>query len=123
MMRPDIHRVFFLLLLAGLCGCTTMKEVRTRDVSLADHLEMGDRIVVYEKSGRIVTMRYVRVDGTVLRGSLADDGLEPVEIFLDGIERIESERVAVWRTAGAVLGGIVLAPIAAVGAGLALAGQ
>ncbi len=59
----------------------------------------------------------------VLRGSLFDDGLESVEIKLEHIEKIEAERIALGRSTAAVLGGIVLAPLAAVGAGLALAGQ
>jgi len=123
MMRPGIRYASIVLLLAGLTGCTTMKQVRPQKDSLADYLETGDRIIVYEESGRIVNMRFVRVDDDRLRGSLTDDGLEAVEIMFTDIRRIEAERVAVWRTAGAVLGGIVLAPIAAVGAGLALAGQ
>ena len=58
-----------------------------------------------------------------MRGSLVFDGLEPVEVRLDEIEKIEAERIAAGRTAAAVLGGVVLAPIAAVGAGIVLAEQ
>jgi hypothetical protein len=58
-----------------------------------------------------------------MRGSLFFDGLEKVEVELGDIEKIEAERIAAGRTAAAVLGGVVLAPLAAVGAGIALAEQ
>ncbi len=122
-MRLCVHRSTTVLLLFALAGCTTMQEVKQKEGLLTDFLEIGDHIVVYETNGRIVDMRFVLVEGDVLRGSLFDDGLELVEIKLEHIEKIEAERIAFGRTTAAVLGGIVLAPLAAVGAGLALAGQ
>lgn len=118
-----IYRSLATLLLAALFGCTTMQEVKQQEWLLTDYLEIGDHIIVYETSGRIVDMRFVLMEGNVLRGSLFDDGLESVEIKLEHIEKIEAERIAFGRTTAAVLGGIVLAPLAAVGAGLALAEQ
>lgn len=100
-----------------------MKVVDSHEESLADILKIGDHIIVYETTGRIVDMRFVLIEDEVMRGSMIDEGLDTVEIRLDQIEKIEAERMAVGRTAGAVLGGIVLAPIAAIGAGLSLAGQ
>lgn len=122
-MNARIQRALIVVVLAAFGGCTTMKEVRPQDGSVVDYLEIGDHIVVYEKSGRIVDMRFVLGDENVLRGSLSHDGLEAVEISIADIERIEAERVAAGRTTGVIVGGIVLAPIAALGAGLALAGQ
>lgn len=118
-----IYRSLATLLLAALFGCTTMQEVKQQEWLLTDYLEIGDHIIVYETNGRIVDMRFVLIEGNVLRGSLFDDGLESVEIKLEHIEKIEAERIAFGRTTAAVLGGIVLAPLAAVGAGLALAEQ
>ena len=122
-MRLCIYRSLATLLLAALFGCTTMQEVKQQEWLLTDYLEIGDHIIVYETSGRIVDMRFVLIEGNVLRGSLFDDGLESVEIKLEHIEKIEAKRIAFGRTTAAVLGGIVLAPLAAVGAGLALAEQ
>ncbi len=122
-MRLCIHRSLSILALAALAACTTMQEVKQQEGLLTDYLEIGDHIIVYETDGRIVDMRFVLVEGNVLRGSLFDDGLESVEIKLEHIEKIEAERIALGRSTAAVLGGIVLAPLAAVGAGLALAGQ
>lgn len=104
-------------------GCTTMKELPSDSESLADRLQTGDHIIVYEDSGRVFDMRFVLIDGDVLRGSLVRDGQEAVEIRLADISKVEAERVAVGRTTGAVLGGAVLLPIAAMGAGLALADE
>ena len=100
-----------------------MQEVKQQEELLTEYLEIGDHIIVYETDGRIFDMRFVLVEGNVLRGSLFDDGLESVEIKLEHIEKIEAERIALGRTTAAVLGSIVLAPLAAVGAGLALAEQ
>lgn len=122
-MRTFLMKSLLVLVLPAFVACTTMQEVKPRDGTVTDYLEIGDHIIVYEKSGRIVDMRFVLVDDGVLRGSLFSDGLEPVEIEIEQIERIEAERIAAGRTAGAVLGGIVLAPIAAVGAGIAIAEQ
>ncbi len=122
-MRIYVHRGLTALVFAALVGCTTMQEVKPREGALIGHLEIGERIIVYEKTGRIVDMRLVLIEDDVLRGSLFFDGLEPIEIRLDEIERIEAERLAAGRTTAAVLGGIVLAPLAAVGAGVAIAGQ
>ena len=122
-MRVCIYSILIVLLHLALLGCTTMQEVKQRGAQLSDYLKIGDHIIVYEKTGRIVDMRFVLVDGDVLRGSFFDDGLEPVEINLEQIEKIEAERIAAGRTTAAVLGGIVLAPIAAIGAGLAISEQ
>ena len=122
-MNNPIRTAISIILFALLSGCTTMQEMKARDIQLADQLTTGDHVIVYTRSGRIIDMRFVLIEGDVMRGSLAVDGLEPVEIRLNEIEKIEAERIAAGRTAAAVLGGIVLAPIAAVGAGLVLAEQ
>ena len=122
-MRHCTHNYLVFFLLLYLSGCSTMQEVRRDVAQLKDYLEVGDHVVVYEKSGRIIDMRFVLIDGDVLRGSLFFDGLEKVEVELGDIEKIEAERIAAGRTVAAVLGGVVLAPLAAVGAGIALAEQ
>ena len=104
-------------------GCTSMRELRPSDRALDEVLRTGDHVIVYEDTGRIVDMRYVRTDGSLLRGSLFEDGLTPVAVEMERIERVEIERVAVGRTSLAVAGGIILAPIAALGLGLSLAEQ
>lgn len=110
-------------LLFASMGCTTMREVRPAERPLQEVLRTGDHVIVYEDSGRIVDMRYVRTDGTTLRGSLFADGLTPVEVEIDRIERVEVERIAAGRTGLAVVGGIIMAPIAALGLGMSLAEQ
>lgn len=112
-----------LCIVLALGGCTTMKEVKRAEGSLTDYLEIGDHIIVYTAAGQIIDMRYVLIEDDVLRGSLYSDGLEPVQVRLDEIRKIEAERIAAGRTTAAVLGGVVLAPIAAMAAGLAIADQ
>ena len=122
-MKKHILNAVTIAVLIFLSGCTSMQEMQARDGQLAERLQTGDHVIVYTRSGRIIDMRYVLVEGEVMRGSLVFDGLEPVEVRLDEIEKIEAERIAAGRTAAAVLGGVVLAPIAAVGAGIVLAEQ
>ena len=122
-MKNHLLNAVAMIALIALSGCTTMQEMRLADVDLADLLETGDHVVVYTRSGQIIDMRFVLIEGDVMRGSLIYDGLEAVEVRLGEIEKIEAERIAAGRTAAAVLGGVVLAPIAAVGAGMVLAEQ
>ena len=112
-----------LAVLALVAGCTTMKELPTAGQGYAGRLKTGDHIVVYETTGRVLDLRFVRLDGDRLFGSLAKDGREAVEVRVADIEKIEVERVAAGRTAGLVLGAIVLLPIAAVGAGAELSAE
>ena len=123
-MPNSLHTIATLTLaLLLFTGCTTMQEVKQQNQPLATYLKVGDHIKIYEKQGRIIDMRYVRIDGTTLRGSLYSNGMEAVAVELDQIEKIEAERIEPGRTTAAVLGGIVVAPIIALGAGMSLAEQ
>ena len=117
----SLFKATLLTLMLVLSACTTMQEVREAEGSLADHLEIGDHIIVYTSTGTIIDMRFVLIDNGVMRGSLYADGLEPIMVRLDEIRKIEAERIAAGRTTAAVLGGIVLAPFASIGAGIAIA--
>lgn len=121
-MRLFIHKFIRLLILGlALSGCTTMQKIKEGEESLSNLLLVGDHIIVYKKSGQIVDMRYVRIDGTILRGSLFNNGLEAVAIDIKTIEKIEAERINVGRTTAATMGGIILLPLAAIGIGIGLA--
>ena len=111
-----------IILIAGisLLGCTTMRPIDTRKSDLTEQLEVGDHLVVYEKSGRIVDMTLAVIDGDTLKGTLAETTGIAVQLDVNDIEKIEVERIAVGRTTAAILGGIVLLPIAALGAGMAM---
>ena len=56
-------------------------------------------------------MRFVRVDGEVLRGSLYDNGLQAVAIEIGTVVRIDAEKIEPLRTTGAVVGGVLLVPV------------
>ena len=121
-MRLFIHKFIRLLILGlALSGCTTMQKIKEEEESLSNLLLVGEHIIVYKKSGQIVDMRYVRIDGTILRGSLFNNGLEAVAIDIKTIEKIEAERINVGRTTAATMGGIILLPLAAIGIGIGLA--
>ena len=118
------HRTLNILLMVCLviqASCTTLKEVGSVDVPLDQILKTGDRIVVYEKTGRVIDMRYVLLGNGEIRGSLTENGLKAVEVRIDQIEKIEAERIGAGRTTVAVIGGIVFLPIVALGAGIGMA--
>ena len=85
-------------------------------VELNEVLETGDRIVAYEKQGRVVDMTLIRIEDDVLVGSLTNSGLTTVRVNIGDIEKIEAERISGAKTTGAVVGGLVLVPLIAVGA-------
>ena len=104
-------------------GCTTLKDVSDTSVPLDQLLETGDHIIVYEHNGQIVDMRFVVLDGDVIRGSLTSNGLEVVTVNVNDIEKMEMEKIHGGLTTAAVIGGIVLLPIAAMGVGMSIADQ
>ncbi|MFQ5982582.1 MAG: hypothetical protein ACE5KS_04320, partial [Woeseiaceae bacterium] len=63
----------FIILISGisLMGCTTMRPIDAQPSNLTEQLEVGDHLVVYEKSGRIVDMTLAEIDGDTLQGTLA----------------------------------------------------
>jgi hypothetical protein len=110
-----------LLTVVLLAGCTQLKPVtQGQTLDRVHHLEIGDRLLVYEKGGRRVDMRYVRMDETTIYGSLTTDGLTAVRVVIDDIEGIETEQVDGLRTSLAVVGGVVMLPIVALGSGVML---
>jgi len=118
-------RIIVLLAFATLVlGCTSLG--RGDPEALADGklvLEPGDRIVISEKTGRRIDIRFVRVFEGQIYGSLSQNGLHPVVIDVDQIEAIEIEQVDGLKTTLAVVGGIVAFPLAALGAGVAVIEQ
>ena len=122
-MKPVFSLILIAVLALNQIGCTSMQQSDYRARDISEILEVGDHIIVYEKSGRILDMRFVRLDGSTIRGSLYNDGLTAVTVEFDDIEHLEAERLNMLQTTGAVLGGIVLFPIFALGAGAALADE
>ena len=116
-----------IILIAGisLVGCTTMRPVETGQSRLTEQLEVGDHLVIYEKSGRIADMTLTLIDGDSLEGTLADNSLIPVEVDINDIEKIEVEKIDGVKTTLAVVGGaIVIVPLAMIAAvGLMFSGQ
>ena len=110
-----------LVCILSLVGCTSMRPLDATQTDLATHLETGDRVVVYETGGRIVDMKLTQVDGEYLIGSLTEQPMHSVEVRIDEIHQIEVEKISGGKTAAAIIGGVILLPIAAVGFGLSVA--
>jgi hypothetical protein len=99
-----------IILIAGisLVGCTTMRPIDARQSDLIEQLDVGDHLVIYEKSGRIVDMTLALVDGDSLEGTLVGESLTPVQVGIDNIEKIEVEKIDGAKTTLAVVGGVII---------------
>ena len=104
----------FIVLLAGLAltGCTTMRPIDST-TSVADQIEIGDHLVVYETSGRIVDMTVQVVEADRLVGTLGTEGGAPIQVMIADIEKIEVEKIDGAKTTLAVVGvTVVVVPVA-----------
>jgi hypothetical protein len=108
--------------LIALAGCTSIRPIDHEKVDLAKVLEAGDRVIAYEKQGRVVDMTLTRIDNGILFGSHTASGLQAVQVNIDDIEKIEAEKISGLKTTGAVLGGLVAIPVVAAGAVIVGAG-
>lgn len=105
-----MHSKLTVILIAriSLVGCTTMRPIETGQANLIEQLEVGDHLIVYEKSGRIVDMTLGVIDDDSLEGTLADNSLIPVEVDINDIEKIEVEKIDGVKTTLAVVGGTII---------------
>ena len=104
----------FIVLLAGLAltGCTTMRPIDST-TSVADQIEIGDHLVVYETSGRIVDMTVQVVEADRLVGTLGTEGGAPIQVMIADVEKIEVEKIDGAKTTLAVVGvTVVVVPVA-----------
>ncbi len=106
--------IIVLIAAVSLIGCTSMRPMSTQDTDLSAQLEMGDHLVVFENTGRIVDMTLTEIDGDILRGRSTDGSMGPTQIDIANIEKIEVEKISGVKTTLAVVGGIiVIVPLAA----------
>ncbi len=96
-----------LLCITSLVGCTSMQSIDSGSTRLTDHLEVGDRLIVQEKSGRTLAMSLLMFDEEQIIGAICGDPRRQVEIMVADIEKIEVEKLDGGMTALAVVGGTV----------------
>ena len=109
------NRIILVLIAAiAFSGCTTMRPVNGEATDLAETARAGDRMVIYEKSGRIVDMTYSHLDGDRIVGSTGSNGHAPVEVAIADVQRLEIEKIDGAKTTLAIIGGtIVVVPLVA----------
>lgn len=100
-----------LIAIFTMMGCTSMQPMQTDHAKIQNKIEIGDHLIIYENSGRIVDMTLTMIDGDILRGSLADNNLTPVEVSVHDIAKIEIEKVDGGKTVLAVVGGVAAAVV------------
>ena len=110
-------RIVTLVTAISLVGCTTMRTMEAEKETLAEKIEVGDHLVVYESSGRIVDMTLTEFDGSNLHGKLTADSFIGVDVNIDDVEKLEIEKVDGVKTTFAVIGGaVVILPLLIVAA-------
>lgn len=117
----SIKQLILFVSVFALAGCTSMRPVDIAQADFTSNFEPGDHLVVYEKQGRIIDMNFTQVEDGFLYGSLSNDGMATVEVNLADVQKIEIEKISGAKTTGAIAGGIVLLPVVAAGAVLAVA--
>lgn len=106
--KTQIQIIIILLAGLALSGCTSMRAIEST-ISLAEQVSVGDHLVVYEKSGRVVDMTVRVIDTDKLSGTLGTEGGAPVDVLLADIEKIEVEKIDGAKTTLAVVGVTVVA--------------
>ena len=118
-----IKKAILLTALFSLVGCTSMRPLDMAQADFTDYVETGDRLVVYEKYGRVLDMKVAKVEPTEIHGSFVGAGWSTVTVELQDVEKIEIEKISGAKTTGAVVGGIILLPIFVAFAGLGVAAE
>lgn len=110
------------LLCIFLNACTSMQPIQDPPSELAEQLEIGDRLVIYDAEGNVFPMILTLIEEDHLVGAAGKKVQRPKRVPIENITRIEVEKLDGTRTALAVAGGTVMAivflPWAAFGLGL-----
>ena len=111
--------VFLMIAAIALSGCTTMRPINGQATDVAEGAKAGDRMVIYETSGRIIDMTYSHMDGDRIVGTTSGNQHAPVDVAIADVKRLEVEKLDGAKTTLAIIGGtIVIVPLVAL-AGLA----
>ena len=110
-------KVLVVLCLLLATGCTHIRTVSPEDRDLSTYLKRGEEITVYQRSGPVTTMRVGKLTGATIVGGRKTPPFERVEIPVNDILQIRSERIHEGMTLGAVVVGILfMPPVIAIGA-------
>ena len=106
------NKFITLIITMAMVSCTSMRSYEPQQANLARKLNTGDRLVIYRKSGSILKMTLTRIDEDILVGSLTVNRNSPVQININDIEEIRTERTDVVKSTLAVaVGAILVLPI------------
>lgn len=110
-----MKRVFIWSAIAALClsGCTTMRTVDHQGFPLTDLVAVGNTYTFTKTSGSRIVMEVTEVTNSYVVGTRANGLGTTIEV--NDLREIEVEKVEGGKTTLAVLGGIVIVPIAIVG--------
>lgn len=111
------NMILLVLILILLPGCMHTKSISPEEYVLSDYLKRGEVITVIQDSGMITELRVGVVTDEAVIGGTASPPYDRVEIPVESIAQIRSERLHEEKTMGAVMAGIIfLPPIIALGA-------
>lgn len=99
-----------MLTILSLLGCTTFKPVEYKEVSLSEIVEVGKTYKFTEVDGSVTEMKVTSVSETEVTGTM-ESGIGKTIQAVD-LQSIEVETIDGGKTTLAVIGGIILLPIA-----------
>lgn len=102
--------ILAMLALTSIVGCTSIQTVNPATTNLAEQLEAGENLVVYERAGRVIKMTLVSIQGETLNGTLTDSPETAVAVNFADIYQLKVERIDKRKTTIAVLGLLVGIP-------------
>ena len=85
--------IVILIASISMIACTTMRTIDQEKYELTEKLEIGDHLVVYETTGRIVDMKLDSIEGDYLQGTSTDGYPTMVDVNINDIEKIEVEKI------------------------------
>lgn len=91
-------------------GCTTFKPVEYTEVSLPDLIEVGETYKFTKTDGTVIEMKVTSVSADEVTGTMEGGGGRT--ILATDLQALEVETIDGGKTTLAVIGGIILLPIA-----------
>jgi hypothetical protein len=102
-----------ILTILSLVGCTTFKPVEYQEVSLPEIVEVGKTYKFTEVDGSVTEMKVTAVSEKEVTGTLEHGAGKTIQAV--DLQSIEVETIDGGKTTLAVIGGIILLPIAIIG--------
>lgn len=105
-----MKKIICLLTMLSLIGCTTFRPVEYQELKLTELVEVGETYKFTEINGSVTMMKVTAVSDTEVTGTLEHGAGKTIQAV--DLQSIEVETIDGGKTVLAVVGGIILLPLA-----------